>query len=65
MATSSSIAMLGTEMIIEHHLLPAEQWNKSMRYLFEVYLFVWNYDIPYLIVLFLSPPSPAKNYTCN
>lgn len=29
--------------------LPAEPWNKSMRLLFEVYLFVWSY----ITVLFL------------
>lgn len=28
-ATSLSIAIQGTEMIIEHRLLPAEQWNLS------------------------------------
>lgn len=56
MATFLSIVIQGTEMITEHGLLPAEQWNVSIFWS----IFVWNYDIPYLIVLF--PLNKQKNY---
>lgn len=53
------LLILCTETI-KYPLLPAEQWHKSMRYLFEVYLFVWNSDILILLFYFSQKKNPQK-----